>query len=311
MPRKAATREFADPNENIDTQALQQATQAFDADNLRLAEIDARYGDGLPYDRNRLIREVQFYLQQSATAMLEAGRQLIVLKEHEPRGEWLPLLADVGIAPRTAQKMMQAAVKYSGPKMAPLANLGKAKLIELMVEDDEELEALADGGTLAGQKLDAIDKMTARELRETLRKERERLQVKEQLLHKKDEKINQLDAELTRLDGKLKLPTWPELVSQSLAEVSVAAGQILMQCDRLEVLREQISTAEVGDSHASSEDAEPYIEAMGINYLQAVQQAWGRIGELMSDAEQLFQRYADRATSRELNAPEPAETTSH
>lgn len=301
MPRKTVPPGPFDPNDNIDTKALQQATDAFDKDNLRLAEIDARFGDGLPYDKNRLIREVQFYLQQSASAMLEAGRQLIVLKEHEPRGEWLPLLADIGIGKRTAQAMMQAAVKYSGPKMAALTNLGKTKLIELMVEDNEDLEALADGGTLAGQTLDDIERMTPSELRKAMRKEREAATIKQQLLQKKDEKINQLDAELARLDGRIKLPTWPELVSQSLAEVGIAAGQIILQCEKLEVLRDQITMAEAEAKPDPGEDTEAHIETMAVHYFDSVTKAWAEVGELMHNAEELFQKYKDESFTRELN----------
>ncbi len=34
----------------------------------------ARFGDGLPYERERIVHEARFYMAQSAEAMLEAGR---------------------------------------------------------------------------------------------------------------------------------------------------------------------------------------------------------------------------------------------
>lgn len=65
--------------------------------------------------------------------------------------------------------MMQASTKYLSPALKPnvptLAHLGKAKLFELMTEDDEELAELADGGTVAGLTLDDVDRMSVRELR--------------------------------------------------------------------------------------------------------------------------------------------------
>lgn len=42
-----------------------------------------------------------------------------------------------------------------------------------MVLDDEELDVLADGGTVAGATLDDIDRMTSRELKAALREARE------------------------------------------------------------------------------------------------------------------------------------------
>lgn len=305
MPRRKST-PATDMTQTVDVQALDQAAALVGENQQRLTMIDAEYGDGLPYDRQRIIYLCRDKTQELARHALELGRLLVLMKEHEPQGEFQAALGEIGIAPRAAQKMMQAAVKFTGKKVV-LASLGQTKMLELLTEDDEELVALADGGTIAGQTLDDIDRMTASELRQKLREARRDKEAQEQLLQKKNEKIDQLDAELTQLDGKPKIPSWPELVSQSLAETSVAAGSILEACDKLEVLREQIQTANVGDTHAADEEAEPYIEAMAINYLDSVQAAWGKVGELMSDAEQLFQHFKDRAVSRELNAPESVE----
>ena len=50
-------------------------------------EIMQQFGDGLPYERDRIVHETRFYMAQSAEAMLEAGKRLIILKENEPHGE--------------------------------------------------------------------------------------------------------------------------------------------------------------------------------------------------------------------------------
>ncbi|TVO70874.1 DUF3102 domain-containing protein [Sedimenticola selenatireducens] len=300
MPRKATTKVPADPKEAVDAQALQEATAVFDENNKRLALIDSQFGDGLPYDFGRLIHETQFYLQQSAEAMLEAGKRLIMLKEHEPQGEFQNALTLIGLAPRAAQKMMQAAVKYTGPK-SKLASLGKTKLLELMVEDDEELEQLAEGGTLAGMTLDEIDRMTKAELREHLRKEKEKREqdndVHEKLLTQKDAKINELDKQL---HGGRNLPSWPELVSETQIQTQTAAFQAMEACDKLAVLREQILTGDLGD--LQGEDAEPAIESMAVTYYNALYQLWGQVGQLMTDAEEVFVGYKMQADERAANA---------
>ena len=59
----------------------------------QLQEVDRTYGDGRPYDRDRITAEARHHLGQGVLAMLEAGKRLIVLKEHEAHGEWLSLLS--------------------------------------------------------------------------------------------------------------------------------------------------------------------------------------------------------------------------
>ena len=128
-------------------------------------EIMQQFGDGLPYERDRIVHETRFYMAQSAEAMLEAGKRLVILKENEPHGDFINILEnDLGLEPRVARRMMQASVKFLGngdqnSKRTALTVLGKTKLYELMVLDDEELDALADGGTVAGATLDDIDRM--------------------------------------------------------------------------------------------------------------------------------------------------------
>lgn len=75
-----------------------------------------------------------------------------------------------------------------------------------MVLDDEELDALADGGTVAGATLDDIDRMTSRELKAALREARETNAAQQQVLAGKDEKINEL---ATKLEKKSRLQPPP------------------------------------------------------------------------------------------------------
>ncbi|AYQ43817.1 DUF3102 domain-containing protein [Burkholderia lata] len=181
--------------------ALAEAANALAA---RSSEISKQFGDGLPYERHRVVNEARFYMAQSAEAMLEAGKRLILLKENEPHGDFTSIVEEqLGLAPRTARLMIQAAVKYSSPqlesKRQALAVLGKTKLFELMTEDDEELAALADGGSIAGMDLDDIDRMTSRELRAALREAHENATAQARLLSDKNAKIDELAAKKTRV----------------------------------------------------------------------------------------------------------------
>lgn len=191
-------------------------------------EIMQQFGDGLPYERDRIVHETRFYMAQSAEAMLEAGKRLVILKENEPYGDFTNILEnDLGLAPQVARRMMQASVKFLGngndqPKRSALSVLGKTKLYELMVLDDEELDALADGGTVAGATLDEIDRMTSRELKAALREARETNAAQQRVLADKNEKIDTLSTKLEK-KSRIQPPKPDEEVKKLRAEVTALA----------------------------------------------------------------------------------------
>ncbi|PHM24607.1 DUF3102 domain-containing protein [Xenorhabdus ehlersii] len=172
-------------------------------------QIMEQFGDGLPYDCNRIVHEAKFYMAQSAEAMLEAGKRLIILKENEPHGEFVDIVRDqLGLEPRIAQKMAQAALKFLSPGLEAKAKtfslLGRSKLYELMLEDDEELSELAEGGTVAGLTLDDIDRMSVRELRKALRDTRNDLEISRQAVQEKKELVSNLIEEKSEIQHKLQ-----------------------------------------------------------------------------------------------------------
>ncbi|HGF8677613.1 TPA: DUF3102 domain-containing protein, partial [Salmonella enterica subsp. enterica] len=159
--------------------------------------IMEQFGEGLPYERTRIIHEARFYMAQSTEAMLEVGKRLTILKECEPHGEFENIVRNsLGIPERTAQRIMQAAIKFLSPtleaKAPTLALLNKSKLFELVTEDDEDLAELAEGGTVAGLTLDDIDRMSVRELRKALRESKEDLAASRKLNAEKSQEINEL-----------------------------------------------------------------------------------------------------------------------
>ena len=191
-------------------------------------EIMQQFGDGLPYERDRIVHEARFYMAQSAESMLEAGKRLIILKENEPHGDFTNILEnELGLAPQVARRMMQASMKVLGEgdeptKRSTLSVLGKAKLYDLMVLDNEELDELADGGTVAGLTLDDVDRMSVRELRQALREARETNAAQQRVLADKNEKIDSLS---TRLEKKSRIqpPEPDEEVKKLRAEVTALA----------------------------------------------------------------------------------------
>lgn len=291
MARKSNKTELA-PLPPVDDAALEQNRQMTAAEIQRLMEIDATYGDGLPYDSGRLIHETQFYLQQSAAAMLEAGKRLILLKEHEQHGTFIQALDQIGLAPRAAQKMMQAAVKFSGSKAPLAAHLSKTKLLELVAEDDDQLEALAEGGTLAGHTLDEIERMTKTELREALRKERaerdDERETHEQLLVKKNQKVDELHKKLHA--EKKRAKPWNARAFDIAQESTNHAFTALQGLDQLNVMRDVILTEKFGD------DGEAALPAMAKVYHHAVLEVFKEASRLVAASEEVFAGYVDEPT---------------
>lgn len=212
MARKAKPTDEETPKaDNLNGELIQADTAAGDQVAAQLAVVDAQFGGGeyaiTVYNRERVLTETRFFLGQSSQAMLEAGKRLILMKEHEPHGDWMDCLQKLNLDWSVAARMMKASLKFSDTKLATSPTLSKSKLIELMMLDDEEIQALDAGGTVAGLTLDEIDKMSTRELRAALRAEREEtkadLAAKSATLAARDERISQLEEKL----HKQKKPT--------------------------------------------------------------------------------------------------------
>ena len=216
------------PQDEIPETAATNLAKLQNEEGQRLELITKQFGDGMPYQRERVINEARFYMAQSAEAMLEAGKRLITLKENEPHGEFVVIVENhLGLAPRTAQAMMKAAFKYLSPKLASkaqaLAHLGKTKLFELMTEDDEDLAALADGGTVADMTLDDIDRMTSRELKAALRDAREEKKATDQILAEKNTAMDELKAELKKTTTRIQATPPDEVAEQLRSELLAQA----------------------------------------------------------------------------------------
>jgi hypothetical protein len=209
--------------------ALQDATPANATDTanplpalaIQHAQVADVLGYEAQYDTERVVQETQFFLDRSAESLLEAGKRLILLKEHCPHGEFTELCQQrLSLSPRTAQKMMQAAIKYLSPALAQarptLVALGRPKLMELLVEDDTDLAELTAGGTVAGLTLDDIERFSPSELRRHLREAREEAAAQASLLTAKNAKIDALEAKARRVKS---VPP-DEVFAQLVAEVS-------------------------------------------------------------------------------------------
>lgn len=220
MPRKPnntkAVTKAAEPK--IDTQALaEQQNEAAE----RLAVVVQQYGDNVPFEPYRYVDIVRTHLSRSAEEMLAAGRALVVAKEHLPHGEWGDFLAQVGLEQSMARRMAQAAVKFSNRALTHdlvTAAGNKTKLFELLVLDDEEVEALSNGGTVAGLTLDDIATKPTSELRAALREHQAEAKAAEQLRSDQSKTIDQLKLEVEKSKRRIYIAPPDEARAQLLRE---------------------------------------------------------------------------------------------
>ncbi|HEY8037973.1 MAG TPA: hypothetical protein VIF37_20560 [Methylobacter sp.] len=187
--------------------------------------------------------EIRFYQRRTVEACLELGKRLLILKELTPHGEFESRAELLGISRRMAQKFMSATLKISKTNSNSLLKSAgtQSKLLELLVLDDGEIEALENGGSVRGVTLNDIESMSVSELKKALREASDNLKSKDAVIQKKDQKLNELDHELERL--KLDRPVfahidWPSAFKGYLDQLAITRKNLKHALGSLDVIRE-------------------------------------------------------------------------
>ena len=209
------------PKETIseDAQAMDLVAAKAKEAELSTAEVDKAYlPEGETYNLHITMERARFYKGQVADSLIELGKQLILLKHHEPHGQFLAALEALGMAARSAQYAISAAQRFSNTHTC--AYLGNAKIRALSVLDDDSIKALEDGGLVEGVgTLDDIERMTVKELKTALREEKkkrkEEREAQEAAISQKEKKLNELEMELRYREP----PTKEQLAQAALDEL--------------------------------------------------------------------------------------------
>ncbi len=168
--------------------------------------------------------EIRFYQRRTVEAILETGKRLLVLKELTPHGEFGQRVEMLGFSDRTARRFMQAAAKTS--KSANLAVLSTqvksaSAFLELVTHDDDVLENLAD--------MDAVEKMSASQLRAALRESRKEKEASEKLMADKNAKIDRLEHRIQILpDDEVLAELHKELAGHANEALGMVQGKVRM-----------------------------------------------------------------------------------
>lgn len=227
-------------------------------------KILAQYGDGEAFFSLHLTEsKTREALERGARAMVDAGRYLVTIKELVEHGEWLKSLERIGLPPRGAQRLMQASVKFlasPGSQKVLEATGNKAKALELLILDDDELEQLGEGKTVAGIELEDVERMTSTELRKKLREARESIAAKDAVAGAKQQTIDEL------MEKNARIKNLPEdlAAAELRAEASTHADAVE------ERIRTQLRAAFAAVfDHGTVNDDNPHLNNGQLSYLES------------------------------------------
>ena len=242
-----------------------------------------QWGNGEIYNEERWIERGRQAMRKTVEGMFELGCALIVLKEHTEHGRFLGIVKEqFGIGKNEAARLMAATQRFATPQMqkaAPkLMDLGKSKLLELLVEEDVTLIGLAEGGEVNGMTLDDVDRMTVRE----------DAQAKDKVLADKNAKIDELAEKLEKAKkkGGVKEPNPADVASE--LHMAVGAKEV--------AIRSQL--AQLGDYFAQMAAHEA---AHGLSHRARMA---GALNQIIMDCQHLRDQYALPESADDDGVPE-------
>lgn len=179
-------------------------------------------------DTDSLWSMVEYRHRRSVEDILEMGRGLLLIKEQTAHGEFEGQLHARNIHPRAAQRLMGVALKFSkSDTMSLLKAAGtQAKVLELAVLDDEDLQALESGESVAGITVDDVERMSASQLRAALREARADADAKDQRITKLSDDLNKAEEKTAKAQKKWKKATPDEQSQELLTQLELAASQV-------------------------------------------------------------------------------------
>lgn len=257
---------------------------------LHSANVMEQWGNGETYNEDVWVERAKLATRKTMEGMFELGQALIVLKEHMTWKQFADVCEVLGMSVRAAQQLVQATQRFATPQMqkaAPkLMDLGKSKLLELLVEEDVTLVGLAEGEEVNGMTFDDVDRMTVRELRVALRESRENLAAKDEVMKTKTAKIDELTEKLAKKQTVVREPKAEDVGSELAMQLTSLEVGIRSQVSRLKDLFDQLNA---------------HSEAHGISHQAKMV---GTLNQIILDCEQLRESYALPTEAPTDNVPE-------
>lgn len=199
-------------------------------------------------DADLIQRDIATRLRRTVEDVLHVGRALIVLKIVCGQRVFMSRVKVLGLHIVIARRFMKAARKFSinaAPHKLLAAVGNQAKLLELLVLDDEQIEELELTGKTGDLSVEDIAGMSKRQLRVAVQKERSK---RPELLAADDDGNELADEHLTRTVAAQVGTTNPD-AGLRIAGLNPAAPVIgeLAECDVREAEAQAASRLQAGD----------------------------------------------------------------
>lgn len=185
MARQPKKITVQDTDKTIDTEKLGTAMAQMRADegatalavtqqNARVTALALQLNYNGSTDPAVLENSAKDAIRRIGAGIFELGGYLLMLREACPHGHFLPALERLGVAPRAAQQYMNVTRRFASnaKSISHFEGAGVAKLVELLLLDDEQLEDLTELGQTGELALDDLGGMSVKELRTAVRKAR-------------------------------------------------------------------------------------------------------------------------------------------
>jgi vacuolar-type H+-ATPase subunit I/STV1 len=164
------------------------------SEKIRIEHLTKKLLKGEPYDKLRLKDDIKKDLTQHIIKGIDAGCKIYAIKINENHGDFLRVIEDIGINPRTAQKYMATYVKFANT--SALTYLESTKLMSALSIPDEEIAKMETEGHLIGIPLNDLKILSTREFDAEIKKWKKRTENVEKQNTEKDEKIAHLEKQL-------------------------------------------------------------------------------------------------------------------
>ncbi|AMV00308.1 hypothetical protein [Xanthomonas citri] len=199
----------------------------------RQTKLVEQFGDGLPWHPDHYEAAIRGELRRGCEAFLRAGRYLVVARECALHGEWQSMLDRLGMEPRQAQRMMEAARRIAAlPNASTSTHLlaaakSESKVIELLSLPEEQFAELAEHGETGDLSLEEVQQMTVRELRAAVREARADLDAKDQRINKLSDDLNKEHEKTIKAQRRWKAATPDEQLTILKQAVNEAEQNVL------------------------------------------------------------------------------------
>lgn len=178
--------------------ALTPEEQAYD----EARELMKPFDPGMPWaDGGRTFTEqvIRHNASIVAEGCVQIGRALIYAKGQMDHGGFRDWLDEQGVSKSSAARMMALATRFAS--LPALGNLSRTKAVALLGLSDDQLQELNDEGVVETLKRDDIEKLSARELIDTIKKMKKREERGKQQVDALESRIESLEGELNRARG--------------------------------------------------------------------------------------------------------------